>query len=62
MPHRDRLLSWIGAAGGIICFLILNFAPLDDLLPLNRVLAAFLSSLTAIWLMVELSRRLNNRS
>ncbi|MEA1834448.1 hypothetical protein U8607_20355 [Methylobacterium durans] len=61
VPQRNNLLAWIGAIGSLVGFLILNLAPFDDLLPLNRVLAAFLSALAVVWLLVELSRRGNNR-
>ncbi|WP_162560479.1 hypothetical protein [Methylobacterium durans] len=45
MKIPDRWLVWIGALAGLVGFFILNFAPLDGLLPINQGLFAALCSL-----------------
>jgi len=60
--ERDRHLGWIGLIAGFVGNFALNVAPLDDLLPLNRLLFAIICALATIWALVSLMRASGNRS
>lgn len=56
MNQRDRRLGWIGLVGGFVGVLVLKVAPLDELLPLNKVLFALICSLSVVWMLVSVTR------
>lgn len=49
MNLRDRRRGWIGIVGGFVAAIVLNVAPLDDLLPINRILFALICGLMITW-------------
>ncbi|GJD95864.1 hypothetical protein [Methylobacterium iners] len=51
---RDRRLAWIGVTGGLVGILVMNVAPLDALLPVNRALFAMVCILLAIWVVLAI--------
>ena len=52
---RDRHLGWIGIIAGFVGVIVLEVAPLEDLLTLNRVLFALICTLMVIWMLVSVT-------
>lgn len=61
MKERDRQLGWIGVVAGIIGIIVLNVAPVEEMLPVNRMLFAWICTLMMGWLLVSLIGPWGNR-
>lgn len=61
MKLPDDWLVSVGALSSAVGFLVLGIAPLDDLLPINRVLFATICSLLTAWVLIHIIRILGGR-
>lgn len=53
MNSRDQHFGWIGVLAGLVSVAALHVAPLDALLPLNKVLFTVVCGLMAVWVLVS---------
>ncbi len=61
MDPSGKHVGWAGGLGALVGFVIVRYAPLDAMLPLNRPLFALVCSLLTIWVSISVTRVLEGK-